>query len=135
MYSLEELEKGKTYDDLWNASQHQLVNHGKLHGFMRMYWAKKILEWTKSPQEALSFAILLNDKYDIDGNDPNGYVGCAWSIGGVHDRRKCNIYKKLKKIAWKDRSVFGKVRYMNYEGCKRKFQVQTYISKYLKNIR
>ena len=94
MYSLEELEKGKTYDDLWNASQHQLVNHGKLHGFMRMYWAKKILEWTKSPQEALSFAILLNDKYEIDGNDPNGYVGCAWSIGGVHDRRKYNIYKK-----------------------------------------
>jgi len=86
---------------------------------MRMYWAKKILEWTASPEEALEVAILLNDKYELDGRDANGYVGIAWSVGGVHDR------------AWKERPIFGKIRYMSYGGCKRKFKVKTYIEQHL----
>ncbi|KAG9445395.1 hypothetical protein H6P81_016735 [Aristolochia fimbriata] len=115
IYTMEELEKAKTADPLWNASQLEMVHHGKMHGFMRMYWAKKILEWTNGPEEALSIAIHLNDKYQIDGRDPNGYVGCLWSICGVHDQ------------GWQERPVFGKIRYMNYAGCKRKFDVDGYI--------
>ena len=75
LYSKRQLEEAKTYDELWNSSQIQLVKEGKMHGFMRMYWAKKILEWTKSPEDALHIAMYLNDKYSIDGRDPNGYVG------------------------------------------------------------
>ena len=82
----EQLEKGETHDDLWNAAQHEMVHIGKMHGFMRMYWGKKILEWTESPEQALEWAIYLNDKWEIDGRDPNGYVGCLWSICGVHDQ-------------------------------------------------
>jgi deoxyribodipyrimidine photo-lyase len=119
IYKLEEFEKAKTHDDLWNAAQLEMVTTGKMHGYMRMYWAKKILEWTKTPEQALEFGIYLNDKYELDGRDPNGYVGVAWSIGGVHDR------------AWGERPVFGKVRYMNYKGCKRKFDVSNYIKKYV----
>lgn len=74
-YTLEEFETSKTHDDLWNSAQIQLVKEGKMHGFLRMYWAKKILEWTESPEQALEYAILLNDKYSLDGRDPNGYVG------------------------------------------------------------
>jgi deoxyribodipyrimidine photo-lyase len=80
-----------------------------------MYWAKKILEWTASPEEAQEIAIYLNDRYELDGRDPNGYVGIAWSLGGVHDR------------AWGERPVFGKVRYMSYKGAAGKFDVQAYI--------
>lgn len=120
VYSLEEFEQAKTHEDLWNAAQLEMVKTGKMHGYMRMYWAKKILEWSKSPEEALRTAIYLNDKYELDGRDPNGYVGCAWSIGGVHDR------------AWTERPVFGKIRYMNYNGAKRKFDVDSYIKKYTK---
>lgn len=75
MYTKKELEESKTYDDLWNSAQIQLVKEGKMHGFLRMYWAKKILEWTKSPEEALQIAIYFNDKYSLDGRDANGYVG------------------------------------------------------------
>ncbi len=117
IYTLEQFEQGKTHDKLWNAAQAEMVKTGKMHGFMRMYWAKKILEWTLSPEDAMSIAIFLNDKYSIDGRDPNGYTGIAWSIGGVHDR------------AWSEREVFGKIRFMNYNGCKRKFDVEKYISK------
>ncbi|CAN7134349.1 unnamed protein product [Brassica rapa subsp. narinosa] len=123
-YSLEQLEKGQTADPLWNASQLEMVYQGKMHGFMRqvkMYWAKKILEWTKGPEEALSISIFLNNKYELDGRDPSGYVGCMWSICGVHDQ------------GWKERPVFGKIRYMNYAGCKRKFNVDSYIS-YVKSL-
>lgn len=120
IYSLEEFEQAKTHEELWNAAQMEMVTTGKMHGYMRMYWAKKILEWSKSPEEALSTAIYLNDKYELDGRDPNGYVGCAWSVGGVHDR------------AWTERPVFGKIRYMNFNGAKRKFDVQSYINKFLK---
>ena len=119
LYSNEEFEFAKTHDPLWNAAQMEMVNTGKMHGYMRMYWAKKILEWTTSPEEALSIAIYLNDRYELDGRDPNGYTGCAWSIGGVHDR------------AWAERPVFGKIRFMNDKGCARKFDVKGYLSKHL----
>ncbi|XP_059276048.1 deoxyribodipyrimidine photo-lyase isoform X2 [Lycium ferocissimum] len=111
----------KNYTQLWNASQLEMVHHGKMHGFMRMYWAKKILEWTSGPEEALAITIYLNDKYHIDGRDPSGYVGCMWSICGVHDQ------------GWRERPVFGKIRYMNNAGCKRKFNVDGYIS-YVKRL-
>jgi deoxyribodipyrimidine photo-lyase len=117
VYSLKEFENAKTHEDLWNAAQNELRKRGKLHGYMRMYWAKKILEWSSSPEEALKIAIYLNDKYELDGRDPNGYVGCAWSIGGVHDR------------AWTERPIYGKIRYMNRNGCARKFDVEEYIEK------
>ncbi len=116
-YLLTEFENAKTHDELWNAAQLEMVHTGKMHGYMRMYWAKKILEWTEDVSEAMKFAIYLNDKYSLDGRDPNGYAGIAWSIGGVHDR------------AWGKRAVFGKIRFMNYNGCKRKFDVEGYISR------
>ncbi|PSS04092.1 Deoxyribodipyrimidine photo-lyase [Actinidia chinensis var. chinensis] len=121
IYSREQLEKAQTADPLWNASQLEMVHYGKMHGFMRMYWAKKILEWTSGPEDALAISIYLNDKYEIDGRDPNGYVGCMWSICGVHDQ------------GWQERPVFGKIRYMNYAGCKRKFDVDGYIA-YVKRL-
>jgi len=118
LYSEEEFERGQTHDRLWNAAQNQLMRQGKIHGYMRMYWAKKILEWSESAEEALRIAIYLNDKYALDGRDPNGYVGCLWAIGGLHDR------------AWAERPVYGKIRYMNENGCRRKFDVETYIAKH-----
>lgn len=118
LYTRDELDQSKTHDDLWNSAQIQLIKEGKMHGFLRMYWAKKILEWTTSPEEALSFAIYLNDRYSLDGRDPNGYVGCMWSICGIHDQ------------GWAERAVFGKIRYMNYDGCKRKFKIDAFISRY-----
>lgn len=122
IYNLDDFENAKTHEDLWNAAQLELTTTGKMHGYMRMYWAKKILEWSESPQEAMRITIYLNDKYQLDGRDPSGYVGCAWSIGGIHDR------------AWFERSVYGKIRYMNYNGCKKKFDVDGYIKKYLPDI-
>ncbi len=118
VYSVEKFEKGESHDPLWNAAQRELIISGKMHGYMRMYWAKKILEWTESPEKALEIAIRLNDRYGLDGRDPNGYAGIAWSIGGVHDR------------AWKERPVFGKIRYMSFNGCRRKFDVNAYIEKW-----
>lgn len=116
-YSRTQLEQGKTHDPLWNAAQIEMVRTGKMHGYMRMYWAKKILEWTRSPEDALRIAIYLNDKYELDGRDPNGYTGIAWSIGGLHDR------------AWGERLVFGKIRSMTFDGCKKKFDIERYIQK------
>lgn len=118
LYTLEQLEKAKTHDKLWNGAQYQMVKEGKMHGFLRMYWAKKILEWTSSPEEALSFALYLNDRYELDGQDPNGFVGCMWSICGIHDQ------------GWGERPVFGKIRFMNYKGCLRKFNVAQFEKKY-----
>ena len=118
LYNKYELEYAVTYDPLWNASQLQMIHQGKMHGFLRMYWCKKILEWTTSPQEAIEIAIYLNDKYSLDGRDPNGYAGILWSICGVHDQ------------GWAERAVFGKIRYMNAAGCKRKFDVDQLINKY-----
>jgi deoxyribodipyrimidine photo-lyase len=114
-YSRAQFERGKTHDLLWNAAQMEMVHTGKMHGYMRMYWAKKILEWTSTPEQAVRIATYLNDRYELDGRDPNGYAGIAWSIGGVHDR------------AWGERPIFGKVRYMSYDGCKRKFDIDKYM--------
>jgi deoxyribodipyrimidine photo-lyase len=119
LYTLEQFEKGETHDPLWNAAQRQMVKTGKMHGYLRMYWAKKILEWTPSPDEALAIGIHLNDRYELDGRDPNGYTGVAWSVGGVHDR------------AWGERPVFGKIRFMSYDGCRRKFDVDAYVARWI----
>ena len=114
LYNDEEFEQGLTHDALWNAAQRQMVSTGRMPGYLRMYWAKKILEWSKEPSRALRLAIRLNDRYALDGRDSNGYAGIAWSIGGVHDR------------AWPERPIFGKVRYMNEAGARRKFDVERY---------
>jgi len=118
IYTPEQLEAGKTHDDLWNAAQLQMVREGKMHGFLRMYWAKKILEWMPTPKVALAEAIRLNDRYQLDGRDPNGYVGCMWSICGIHD------------MGWTERPIFGKIRFMNYAGCKRKFKIPLFVARY-----
>lgn len=117
VYSLAEFESADTHDPLWNAAQTEMVRTGKMHNYLRMYWAKKILEWSESPQDAMRIAVLLNDRYSLDGRESNGYAGIAWSIGGVHDR------------AWPERAVYGKIRYMNYNGAKRKFDVAAYIER------
>jgi deoxyribodipyrimidine photo-lyase len=115
LYTVDEFEGAETHDELWNAAQMEMVKRGKMHGYMRMYWAKKILEWSPTPGDAMETAIYLNDRYELDGRDPSGYTGCAWSIGGVHDR------------AWFERPIFGKIRYMSYNGCRSKFNVDLYI--------
>jgi len=117
LYEYEALEEGLTHDNLWNAAQHELILTGSMTGYLRMYWTKKILEWTCSPEVALNISIQLNDTYALDGRDPNGYAGIAWSIGGVHDR------------PWAERNIFGKIRYMSYNGCRRKFSIDEYIAK------
>jgi deoxyribodipyrimidine photo-lyase len=121
LYSRERLEAGETHDDLWNAAQQEMVHSGKMHGYLRMYWAKKILEWTGSPEDALQTVIDLNDRYELDGRDPSGYAGAAWSVGGVHDR------------AWGERPIFGKIRYMSHNGCKSKFDVSAYMLRVREN--
>ena len=118
LYSLDQLENSATHDVLWNAAQMEMVKTGKMQGYLRMYWAKKILEWSETVEQAMQNAIYLNDKYQMDGRDPNGYTGIAWAIGGVHDR------------AWAERNVFGKIRYMSYDGCKRKFDIEKYILRF-----
>ena len=123
-YTFEELESAATRDELWNAAQRELVFAGKMHGFMRMYWAKKILEWTKEgPHVAFDVCLRLNDSYSLDGRDSNGFVGVAWSVAGVHDQ------------GWKERPVFGKIRYMNYAGCERKFNVPEYVARIEEEVR
>lgn len=117
IYSLEELENGKTRDDLWNAAQKEMVITGKMHGYMRMYWAKKVLEWTKDYKEAIKILVYLNDKYELDGRDPNGYTGILWSVGALHDR------------PFMERKIYGKIRYMSRKGLEKKFDVNGYIKK------
>lgn len=117
IYRRSDLEKASTHDELWNASQTEMALTGAMPGYLRMYWAKKILEWSPSPEEAMADAIYLNDRYQLDGRDPNGYAGIAWSIGGVHDR------------PWGERDIFGKIRYMSHDGCRRKFDVSAYIER------
>jgi deoxyribodipyrimidine photo-lyase len=118
LYTSREFEAAATHEQLWNAAQLELVTTGKIHGYMRMYWAKKILEWSETPMQAFETAIELNDRYALDGRDPNGYTGVAWSIGGLHDR------------PWFERPVYGRVRYMNASGCARKFDVNQYIARH-----
>ena len=120
IYSLEMLEKAKTHDKLWNATQTQLIKEGTIHGYLRMYWAKKILEWMLTPEDALKTAIYLNDKYAYDAPSANGYVGILWAIGGLHDR------------AFADYPVTGKIRRMTYDSLKRKYDLSNYIKKYTK---
>jgi len=116
-YSLEELENAKTHDSYWNAAQKEMVTTGKMHGYMRMYWGKKILEWSADPEEAYKRALYLNNKYELDGRDPNGFAGVAWCFG-KHDR------------PWGSRPIFGNVRYMSANGLRRKFDVDPYALKY-----
>jgi deoxyribodipyrimidine photo-lyase len=117
-YDIEELESGRTHDPLWNAAQMQLAREGRIHNYLRMLWGKKILEWTESPQEALAVMIELNNKYALDGRDPNSYSGIFWCLGR-YDR------------PWgPERPIFGKVRYMSSERAARKLRVTDYISKY-----
>jgi deoxyribodipyrimidine photo-lyase len=118
-YTEDQFERAATHDPLWNAAQHQLLASGAIHSYLRMYWAKKILEWSAEPAEALRIAIRLNDRYALDGRDTNGYTGIAWSIGGVHDR------------GWGERPIFGTIRYMNEAGARRKFNVNQYLRTWL----
>ena len=110
------MEQARTHDPYWNAAQLEMVHAGTMHGYMRMYWGKKILEWTADPQEGFDIALYLNNKYQLDGRDPNGFAGVAWCFG-KHDR------------AWGERPVFGKVRYMNANGLRRKFRIDAYVEK------
>jgi deoxyribodipyrimidine photo-lyase len=116
VYSLEDFEQAKTHDPYWNAAQREMVLTGKMHGYMRMYWGKKILEWSINPQTAFEIALQLNNKYELDGRGPNAFAGVAWCFG-KHDR------------AWAERPVFGKIRYMNATGLKRKFDPDAYVKK------
>ena len=118
VYKPEELERSMTHDPYWNAAQNQLVVTGVIHNYMRMYWGKKIIEWAESPEKAYKYMVHLNNRYSIDGSDPNSYAGIAWCFG-KHDR------------PWGTRPVFGKVRYMNDRGLKRKFSMKAYLEKYL----
>lgn len=118
LYDLNAFESASTHDDAWNAAQTEMMTTGKMHNYMRMYWAKKILEWTPDPETAIDIAITLNDRYELDGYDPNGYVNILWAIGGLHDR------------AWQEREVYGKIRYMNFNGLKRKFDIEKYIERW-----
>lgn len=116
VYALGELERAATHDPYWNAAQLEMVVTGKMHGYMRMYWGKKILEWSGTVEDAYKAALYLNDKYELDGRDPNGYAGVAWCFG-KHDQ------------PWPERPVFGKVRYMNSNGLRRKFTIEEYVDK------
>jgi deoxyribodipyrimidine photo-lyase len=115
LYDEARLESGDTHDPLWNAAQLQMVTSGWMHGYVRMYWAKKILEWTPSPEHAFDLAVRLNDRYLLDGRDPNGYANIAWAIGGKHDR------------PWPPRPIYGTVRSMSHASTVRKFDAQRYI--------
>ncbi|MDN7025326.1 deoxyribodipyrimidine photolyase [Methanoculleus sp. FWC-SCC1] len=116
LYSRRDLEEGRTHDPFWNAAQLEMRAAGKMHGYMRMYWGKKILEWTETPEEAYARALYLNNRYELDGRDPSGYAGVAWCFG-KHDR------------AWKERPIFGKVRYMSAAGLARKFSMDDYVAR------
>jgi deoxyribodipyrimidine photo-lyase len=115
IYSERQLEDAQTHDPLWNAAQRQMVLTGFMHNYVRMYWAKKILEWSKTPARAYQMAVYLNDKYELDGRDPNGYAGIAWAIVGKHDR------------PWFERPIFGKIRFMSFNSTSKKFDSKKYI--------
>jgi deoxyribodipyrimidine photo-lyase len=114
-YSREKMERAETGDDLWNAAQRQMVHTGWMHNYMRMYWAKKILEWAPDPEKAFAWAVEWNDRYQLDGRDPNGYAGIAWAIVGRHDR------------PWFNRPVYGLVRPMSGASLRKKFNAAAYI--------
>jgi deoxyribodipyrimidine photo-lyase len=114
IYSLAELEAAETSDPYWNAAQTEMVTVGKMHGYMRMYWGKRLLEWTETPEEAFRYALYLNNKYELDGRDPNAFTGVAWCFG-KHDH------------PWQEREIFGKVRCMKPSGLERKFKIAEYV--------
>lgn len=119
VYSLAEFEQAKTHDKLWNAAQQQLVIEGRIHNYLRMLWGKKILEWTRSPREALDVMVELNNKYALDGRNPNSYSGIFWVLGR-YDR------------AWgPERDIYGKIRYMTSDNTARKYSVKDYIAHYV----
>ncbi len=124
LYEAARWERAETHDPYWNAAQQEMVLTGRMHNYMRMYWGKKILEWSRTPAEAFQTALRLNNRYELDGRDPNGFAGVAWCFG-KHDR------------AWAERKVFGKIRYMNDAGLRRKFDMDAYLRKVdlLKNSR
>lgn len=115
-YTRSELEAAQTHDPYWNAAMKEMVHTGYMHNHMRMYWGKKILEWTNTPEYAFRTALYLNNKYLLDGRDPNSFAGVAWVFGN-HDR------------GWTERKVFGKVRYMNAAGLERKCNIDAYVEK------
>jgi len=117
-YSLRQMERGQTGDELWNAAQREMVETGWMHNYMRMYWAKKILEWAPDPARAFEWAVKLNDRYELDGRDPNGYAGIAWAIVGKHDR------------PWFKRPVYGLVRPMSGASMAKKFDAGKYIGQH-----
>ena len=116
VYTARELESANTHDPYWNAAMREMLVTGKMANYMRMYWGKKILEWTKTPEHAFRTARRLNNKYFLDGRNPNSFAGVAWCFG-KHDR------------PWTERPIFGKVRYMNANGLKRKFDIERYVAK------
>lgn len=118
IYTLRQLERAETYDEMWNAAQRQMVRYGWMHNFMRMYWAKKVLEWSPDNATAMRNLIHMNDKYFIDGRDPNGYAGIAWAIYGKFDR------------PWGERKIFGKIRYMSAASSGKKFNSKAYIAQH-----
>ncbi len=118
LYTLEQFEAAETHDPLWNAAQRQLVREGRIHNYLRMLWGKKVLEWSPDPREALATLIELNNKYALDGRDPNSYSGIFWVLGR-YDR------------AWgPERPIFGKIRYMSSENTARKLSVKNYLARY-----
>jgi deoxyribodipyrimidine photo-lyase len=117
VYMARQLEEAETHDPLWNAAQDEMVVTGRMHNYLRMYWAKKILEWSPDAETAFGIAVDLNDRYEMDGRDPNGYTGVAWAIGGKHDR------------PWPERPIFGTVRFMSYESTRKKFNSAAYIAR------
>jgi deoxyribodipyrimidine photo-lyase len=116
LYTKDELEAAGTHDEYWNTAMREMRETGYMHNYMRMYWGKKILEWSETPEEAFKTTLELNNKYFMDGRDPNSFTGVAWCFG-LHDR------------PWTEREVFGKIRYMNDKGLKRKFDIELYQKK------
>ena len=117
-YTLDEFEAASTHDALWNAAQTQLLEEGRLHNYLRMLWGKKILEWSPSPQEALAIMIELNNKYALDGRDPNSYTGIFWVLG------------RYDRPWFPQRPVFGRIRYMSSPSTLRKLRVEEYLQRY-----
>jgi deoxyribodipyrimidine photo-lyase len=115
-YTLKQLEDAETHDPYWNAAMNEMKYTGFMHNYMRMYWGKKILEWSSSPESAFRNTLAINNKYFLDGRDPNSYAGVAW-IYGVHDR------------AWPQRPIYGKVRCMTASGLERKCDIRAYVEK------
>ena len=115
-YTTAELEEAQTHDDYWNAAMNEMKFTGYMHNYMRMYWGKKVIEWSETPEEAYKTTLYLNNKYFLDGRDANSFANVAW-VFGQHDR------------GWTERDVFGKVRYMSAGGLERKSDPKAYVAK------